>query len=113
MKVIQPQFEVISEAADGTTPDANVSLEVGRIVPVYESAGQGKLTSRWFRHAIHRALEQLTPEITDAVPNAIQKRLKLPARRDALQRTHWPEIGESISQLLAFRTPAQQRLIFE
>src|SRR5438270_2230186 len=113
MKVIQPQFEVISEAADGTTPDANVSLEVGRIVPVYESAGQGKLTSRWFRHAIHRTLEQLNPEIPDALPAPVRQRLKLPARLESLQKTHWPDTGESLRQLLDFRTPAQQRLIFE
>jgi len=29
------------------------SLEVGRIVPIYESAANTKLTSRWFRRIIH------------------------------------------------------------
>jgi len=36
---------------------AAASLEIGRIVPIYESTGQGKLTPRWFRRTIRFALE--------------------------------------------------------
>src|SRR5947209_5740993 len=114
LQLIQPQFEVLSEAAGENGGAAlDQSLEIGRIVPVYESAASGKLTTRWFRHAIHRTLEQLTPEVPDALPTAIQARLGLPPRRDAICKTHWPDAGESTAQLQEFRTPAQRRLIFE
>jgi ATP-dependent DNA helicase RecG len=118
LQLLQPQYEIVSESAplNGDTEAAaqlDQSLEIGRIVPVYESAGQGQLTSRWFRHAIYRTFEQLQPEIPDAIPQAIRKRLNLPARLEALHQTHWPETGENLRQLLDFRTPAQQRLIFE
>ena len=50
LQLMQPQFEVISEAEDvveGSSGDASErkiaeSLEIGRIVPIYETAGQGK-----------------------------------------------------------------------
>src|SRR5215472_8205847 len=118
LQLLQPQYEIVSESAplNGDTEAAaqlDQSLEIGRIVPVYESAGQGQLTSRWFRHAIYRTFEQLQTEIPDAIPQAIRKRLNLPARLEALHQTHWPETGENLRQLLDFRTPAQRRLIFE
>ena len=55
LQIVQPQFEILGEASgDGEGDDvkAAASLEVGRIVPIYESAGQGKLTARWFRRII-------------------------------------------------------------
>ncbi|HZU23646.1 MAG TPA: ATP-dependent DNA helicase RecG [Terriglobales bacterium] len=114
LQIIQPQFEILSEGDDQENgAQASSSLEIGRIVPVYESAGNGKLTSRWFRHAIHRVLEQLPPDLPDALPAAIRARLNLPPRREALQKAHWPDSGESLRRLLDFRSPAQQRLIFE
>src|SRR5205823_3817521 len=77
------------------------------------SAASGKLTSRWFRHLIHHVLEDITPEVPDAIPSSIRLRLQLPPRREALWQAHWPEIGESFDLLQRFRAPAQQRLIFE
>lgn len=114
LQLIQPQFEVLSEgAAENGEASFDQSLEIGRIVPVYESAAQQKLTTRWFRHAIHRTLEQLTPELPDVLPAAIQQRQGLLPRREAIRKTHWPETGESMAQLGQFRTPAQRRLVFE
>jgi ATP-dependent DNA helicase RecG len=48
-KMIQPQVEVLSgppEAGEEALPEdlAAQSIEIGRIVPIYESAGGGKLT---------------------------------------------------------------------
>ncbi len=59
------------------------SLEVGRIVPIYESAANTKLTSRWFRRIIYGALENLGAEIPDGVPPALCRRLQLLDRRTA------------------------------
>jgi ATP-dependent DNA helicase RecG len=89
------------------------SLETGRIVPIYESAGQGRLTTRWFRRAIHNALQDLALEIPDAIPRTIRARLLLIPRRQALWQVHWPEAGERFADLQDSRTPAHTRLIFE
>jgi ATP-dependent DNA helicase RecG len=117
LQLVQPQFEIIGDGAGEAEGDAEKklaeSLEIGRIVPIYESAGQGRLTSRWFRRIIHAALENLTPELPEAIPAAVRKRLSLLPPREALRRVHWPEPGESFQDLLASRTPAHIRLIFE
>jgi ATP-dependent DNA helicase RecG len=118
LQLTQPQFEIIGEAAeDGSADSAEqklaASLEIGRIVPIYESAGQGRLTSRWFRRIIHTALENLPPDLPDPIPAAVRSHLSLIPPREALQKVHWPDAGESIDDLLSSRTPAHLRLIFE
>jgi ATP-dependent DNA helicase RecG len=115
-QLVQPQFEILgdsSEDGDETERRAASSLEVGRIVPIYESAGQGRLTPRWFRRIIHTALENLPSQIPDAIPTAVRQHLGLIGPREALRRVHWPDPGESFQDLQAFRTPAHIRLIFE
>ena len=46
LQLIQPQFEILAEPDGDAEQKASESLEIGRIVPIYESAGQGKLTTR-------------------------------------------------------------------
>jgi len=117
LQLVQPQFEILGEAGDGAESGAErnlaASLEVGRIVPIYESAGNGRLTSRWFRRVIHTALESLPAEGPDPIPAAVRRRLSLISGREALQKVHWPDAGESLTELQAARTPAHIRLIFE
>lgn len=113
LQLRQPHFEILGEAEGDAEQRAAESLEIGRIVPIYESAGQGKLTSRWFRRIIRRALEDLTPEVTEGIPAAVRKRLNLLPPREALWKVHWPDEGESIHALQSFRTPAHIQLIFE
>jgi len=116
LQLTQPQFEIIGEA-DGVSDSAEqklaASLEIGRIVPIYESTGQGRLSSRWFRRVIHTALENLAPELPDAIPPVVRRHLSLISPREALQKVHWPDPGESIEDLQSSRTPAHVRLIFE
>src|SRR5271168_4369698 len=58
LQIIQPQFEMLGDASgEGAEDKAAASLEVGRIVPIYESAGQGRVTARWFRRVIRTALD--------------------------------------------------------
>lgn len=115
LQIVQPQYELINvaEESDDEEPVEIDSLEVGRIVPIYESAAGSKLTSRWFRRIIHGALQNLSREIPDGVPEALRKRLKLLDRRKAFLGVHFPEAGESFTDLSSFRTAAHQRLIFE
>ena len=100
-------------AADGADDKAATSLEVGRIVPIYESAGQGRVTARWFRRVIRTALDDLTPDLAETIPAAVRERLALLSPREALWKVHWPEAGESLADLQSSRTPAHIRLIFE
>ena len=123
LQLINPQFEVLAgpradepergEGEEGEPPELPQSLEIGRIVPIYESAGHGKVTSRWFRRVIRGTLENLEPEIPDGVPAALCARLGLLGRREAFWKTHWPEESQRLDDLQAARTPAQLRLIFE
>ncbi|MFI5071105.1 MAG: ATP-dependent DNA helicase RecG, partial [Terriglobales bacterium] len=122
LQLVQPQFEIISDPENdeknkkpGVSTEDKVasSLEIGRIVPIYESAGQGKLTPRWFRRVIHAALEDLSPELPDPIPEPVRRRMKLIPPREALWRVHWPDPGESFHDLQSWRTPAHVRLVFE
>jgi ATP-dependent DNA helicase RecG len=113
LQLVQPQFEILAEPEGDAEQKAAESLEIGRIVPIYESAGQGRLTTRWFRRIIHSALENLTPELPESIPAAVRKRMNLVPSREALWKVHWPDAGESLNDLQSSRTPAHIRLIFE
>ena len=119
LKIAQPQFEILNEAeVDAEEVSANgapavASLEIGRIVPIYISAADGKLNSRWFRRIINTALQNLAADIPDGLPAKLCRRLDLPDRRTAFQRVHFPPIEEKFADLEAFKTPAHRRLIFE
>jgi ATP-dependent DNA helicase RecG len=137
-KMIQPQFEILPTHGG---PDAELAmLEVGRIVPVYESLGGttawgAKLGSKWLRRVIWTLFEELERNRADGwrterrdeastndeagvhsvetLPNALLKRLKMPERLQALKAVHFPEAGTPMTHLMAAATPAHQRLIFE
>lgn len=117
LQIIQPQFEILGDPADdtngGTEKKAAESLEIGRIVPIYESIGQGRLTPRWFRRALRTALENLNPDLPDPIPALVRKRMALVSPREAMWKVHWPEAGESLEDLQSSRTPAHIRLIFD
>ena len=116
LQIIQPQFEILSDPDDeGDAKDPTQSLEIGRIVPIYETASHGKLTSRWFRRVIRGALESLAKDAMgpDPIPAAIRNRLRLMEKSKSFWETHWPEPNVSIDDLQTQRTPAHLRLIFE
>jgi ATP-dependent DNA helicase RecG len=118
LQIVQPQFEILGDineegGADEAEKKAAASLEVGRIVPIYESTGQGKLTPRWFRRIIRGALENLNPNLPDAIPAAVRAHLSLVSPREALWKVHWPDAGESFTDLQSSRTPAHIRMIFD
>jgi len=114
LQLMQPQFEVLGEPEEDDAADAAAqSLEIGRIIPIYESAASGAITSRRFRRIIHGVLESLAPEIPDGVPPAICRRLDLLPRREAFLHAHWPAPEARFEDLQAARTAAHRRLIFE
>ena len=71
LKMIQPQFELLP--APGSADDKYVTLEVDRIVPVYETLGGttawgARLTSRWLRRVLWHIFEDLHPATPDVTP---------------------------------------------
>jgi ATP-dependent DNA helicase RecG len=104
LEMINPQIEVLSsEEMDST--------EVGRIVPIYEAIGT--FGSRQIRRAMYAAVQLVDHRMPDVLPEALRVRLSYPTRGEALIHTHFPEPGESLDALNTFRSPSQQRLIFE
>jgi len=120
-KMVQPTFEILPDA-NATGEDAEFTmLEMGRIVPVYESLGGktpwgAKLTSRWLRRVmwtVFRELAESGSEEDETMPAAVLQRLGLPGRMDALRDLHFPAAGTAMTELMSARTPAHRRLIFE
>jgi ATP-dependent DNA helicase RecG len=124
-KMIQPTFEILPDAS-ATGEDAEFTmLEMGRIVPVYESLGGktpwgAKLTSRWLRRVMWTVFRELMESGTDTdsagdetLPQSLRERLGLPGSMEALQALHFPAAGTSMTELMSARTPGHRRLIFE
>ncbi len=104
LEMINPQIELLNS-------DEMDSTEVGRIVPIYEAIGT--FSSKQIRRALYAAAQLVDPRMADVLPESLRTRLKFPSRGEAVIRTHFPEPTESLDALNAFRSPAQQRLIFE
>src|SRR5580765_263161 len=104
LEMINPQLEMLGNEE----PD---STEVGRIVPIYEAIGT--FGSRAIRRAMYAAVQLLDSNMPDVLPETLRVRLSYPSRRDALIHVHFPAPDESLEALNIFRTPGQQRLIFE
>jgi ATP-dependent DNA helicase RecG len=102
--MMHPEFEILP--AD----EEDSGLHTGRIVPVYEAAS--KVSTRVFRTVIDRVLAQL-PVLPDALPGGIRQRLQLMERDRAVRELHFPAGDVDVRLLNEFRSPAQQRLIFE
>jgi ATP-dependent DNA helicase RecG len=104
LEMINPQIELLgSEDTD--------SAEVGRIVPIYEAIGT--FGSKQIRRAMYAAVRLIDPRMPDVLPENLRASLGYPTRGEALLHTHFPEPTESLDRLNTFRSPAQQRLIFE
>jgi ATP-dependent DNA helicase RecG len=103
-EMINPQMELLS--AEGLD-----STEVGRIVPIYEAIGT--FGSRSIRRAMYAAVQLIDSSLPEVLPPDLRARHSFPSRRDAVIHTHFPPAGEDLEALNAFRSPAQQRLIFE
>jgi ATP-dependent DNA helicase RecG len=100
---LNPEFEIMSEDLSG--------VHTGRIVPFYEKTGI--VTPNMQRKLVRQALDELPADVRDMLPEGVRARLHLVPRRTALVESHFPPNDVSVEQLNAFRTPAQQRLIFE
>ena len=105
-KMIQPTFEILPDAG-ATGEDAEfIMLEMGRIVPVYESLGGktpwgAKLSSRWLRRVMWTVFRDLTEagaSADETLPRALRERLALPGRMRALEELHFPPAGTPMTR---------------
>jgi ATP-dependent DNA helicase RecG len=106
MQLTDPEFELLKSEE---SPDAGV--HTGRIVPVYERTGS--VTTNMQRKLVWDALQQLPREMFDPVPADIRARQRWPSRHEGLCAAHFPDKTAPLEALNSFRTPAQQRMIFE
>ena len=106
-----PEFELLDESETTQGSPSSVSLDVGRIVPIYEELGG--LTSRQLRRIIAAALADLPSPLDDPIPPAIRSEHGFPDLRTCLQRIHFPIAGDNIHDLNRRESPAHRRLIFE
>src|SRR5215467_11695215 len=104
IEMINPQIELLNS-------DELDSTEVGRIVPIYEAIGT--FSSKQIRRALYTAVQLVDPRMPDVLSENLRARLTFPTRGEAIVLTHFPEPTESLDALNTFRSPAQQRLIFE
>jgi ATP-dependent DNA helicase RecG len=104
LEMINPQIETLSDEEIDST-------EVGRIVPIYEAIGT--FGSRAIRRAMYAAVQQIDLNMQDVLPDELRAQLGFPSRGEAIIHTHFPAPEESLDALNTFRSPAQQRLIFE
>ncbi len=119
LKMIQPQFEILP--GPGDKDDGFAMLEVGRIVPVYETLGGttawgARLGSRWLRRVVWGLFEELGAvegSREETLPGVLLERMGLPGRLPALRAVHFPEAGTSMVDLMGATTAGHRRLIFE
>jgi len=107
ISMMHPEFEILTASEDD--PET-AGLHTGRIVPVYEAAG--KVTTKILRGIAWRVLEALAP-VPDPLPATVREKLNLPDRWQAIRDLHFPPAGSDARLLNNFRSPAQQRMIFE
>ena len=107
LQLSNPEYEVIRGDAD----EDDATVHTGRIVPIYEKAGS--VTTRMQRTLVHRLLSEMPAEMADPVPEAIRRAAAAAEPAPGLADTHFPPAQLDVEELNAFRSPAQQRLIFE
>jgi ATP-dependent DNA helicase RecG len=115
LQITDPEFEIVEGAAAGGSAPADgggpEGLHTGRIVPVYERTGS--VTTNMQRRFVWQALHMLPAALFDPVPDEVLEARHWPSRRTALELAHFPPSETSVDALNAFRTPPQQRLIFD
>lgn len=101
-----PEFEILEE-----TPETAGSLDIGRIVPVYEETGG--LTSRQLRRITAAALADLENPIDDPLPPELRAAHGFPDIRTCIERIHFPAKEDSLAALNNRTSPYHRRIIFE
>jgi ATP-dependent DNA helicase RecG len=102
-----PEFEILDEEESA----GRASLDIGRVVPIYEEAAG--LTSRQLRRLVSAALADLPATFDDPLPVHIRQRHGFPDLRACLEHIHFPASDDSVDALESRSSPYHRRLIFE
>ena len=86
------------------------SMEKGRLVPVYHEI-EG-VSQKRMRRIMRDAIREFALGLEDPVPERITMGKGFPLLKTALQEVHFPT-NATLQDLLAWRSPAQRRLIFD
>ncbi len=101
---LQATGQPIVEVMRGEDAGVHTGVHTGRIIPVHP-ATEG-VSATMIRRAVHSALKRYGEDVEDPLPLDLVKRLRLPARGDALAEMHFPTSREH------WRA-ARRRLAFE
>jgi ATP-dependent DNA helicase RecG len=104
LELVHPIIEI-----DGASQESNV--EMGRIIPVYQTTEGLHIKS--LRSIIHSVIETYSVLLEDFLPSEIAKRHGYPPLAQAIREAHFPEEIRTMEELNRFKTPAQERLIFD
>jgi ATP-dependent DNA helicase RecG len=104
-------LEIIHPDTEQVSGDHVNSLEIGKIVPVYHVTDGLHLKS--MRTIIKNVLDKYLHLIEEFLPDDLIHRHNFIPRADAISQSHFPPEGSDLSELDAFKTSAQQRLVFE
>ncbi len=97
LQMVHPEIERVDDGEEDL-------LHMGRIVPIYGLvSGIGQ---RWLRRVIATALERVTQDIEDPLPEELRQARGWPALPEALRTLHFPSSWDALAL-------AQQRLAFD
>ena len=110
--LMNPECKILEDGDDR-------SLHSGRIVPVYRKLGD--LRTRTLRQILHSTLSIAPPEMPDALPAYLSRKLRLPKKIEAARLIHFPVLrasdeAEREKELRAYNdgiSRAHKRFIFE
>ena len=107
-EISHPEYAPVSRVEDGSILALSTCL-----LPVY-STTKG-LTQITLRKLTHQALTLLKQKniLADLLPETFRKKLSLFELHEALAWMHFPPVGVCLTDLLAAKHPAHQRLIME
>ncbi|PIQ96527.1 MAG: ATP-dependent DNA helicase RecG, partial [Nitrospinae bacterium CG11_big_fil_rev_8_21_14_0_20_56_8] len=104
-------FEMIHPECEILTGDAPDALEIGKIIPVYHTTEGLHLKS--LRTILKTVVDHYADLAEEFLPEEIMRRHRFPPRQECLRQAHFPAQETDTRLLNQFKTPAQQRLIFE
>ncbi len=105
-------LEIVHPETERVTGETTISLEIGKIVPVYHTT-EG-LHQKSMRSILNNVLDKYLPLVEEIIPENLLRRHKFLSRSDAFHQAHFPPSeGFTAKDLDSFKTPAQKRLIFE
>jgi ATP-dependent DNA helicase RecG len=104
-------LEIIHPDTEQVKGDGVNSLEIGKIVPIYHVTDGLHLKS--IRSIIKNVFDKYLHLIEEFLPDDLIRRHNFISRAEAILQSHFPPEGSSLSELDAFKTSAQRRLVFE